>query len=400
MRRSPLLVLALVFVLAPAARADAERPWLEDLAFPTNMAFAPDGRLLFTEKDAGSVRVVSPQGILVAEPVLRLPVGTAGETGLLGIALHPRFAEGMPWVYLYLSDPTDGMNHLVRVRVVGDAARGDVEELLTTVPATNAYHNGGDLLFGPDGMLYVTVGEAHEPQRAQDPDDLGGKVLRLAPDGTPAPGNPLGEGSAVFTLGHRNSFGLCVDPASGDLWETENGPDRDDEVNRLVPGADHGWPAVTGNSGGAFADPVAVFPETVALTGCAWWRGELLVGAWNDGRVRSIDPTSGDVEEVFGFPAGVTDLQVGPDDALYVATAEAIWRMADLPDGGPLGPDPMPEPPSDDDTRGWIAIAAAIVLAGALIVRVRAARHLVAGHDPMPDPPEAPAGDPDGPSPP
>lgn len=400
MRRSPLLVLALVFVLAPAARADAGRPWLEDLAFPTNMAFAPDGRLLFTEKDAGSVRVVSPQGILVAAPVLRLPVGTAGETGLLGIALHPRFAEGMPWVYLYLSDPTDGMNHLVRVRVVGDAARGDVEELLTTVPATNAYHNGGDLLFGPDGMLYVTVGEAHEPQRARDPDDLGGKVLRLAPDGTPAPGNPLGEGSAVFTLGHRNSFGLCVDPASGDLWETENGPDRDDEVNRLVPGADHGWPAVTGNSGGAFADPVAVFPETVALTGCAWWRGELLVGAWNDGRVRSIDPTSGDVEEVFGFPAGVTDLQVGPDDALYVATADAIWRMADLPDGGPLGPDPMPEPPSDDDTRGWIAIAAAIVLAGALIVRVRAARHLVAGHDPMPDPPEAPAGDPDGPSPP
>jgi quinoprotein glucose dehydrogenase len=351
------------------------------------MAFAPDGRLFFTEKATGAVRVVSAEGILADDPVLTVAVDSTGETGLLGIALHPAFGEGAPWLYLYLSDPTDGMNRLVRVRVAGDLAHGAPRPLLRTVPATNAYHNGGDLLFGPDGMLYVAVGEAHEPDRAQDPDDLGGKILRLSPDGTPAPGNPLGEGNAAYTLGHRNSFGLCVDPATGEIWETENGPDRDDEVNRLVPGADHGWPVVTGDSGGAFADPVAVFPETVAPTGCAWWRGDLLVGAWKDGRVRSIDPRSGDAREIFGFPAGVTDLQVGPDDALYVTTADAIWRMTRLPTGGPLGPDPMPEPPSEDDTRGWIAIVAAIVLAAALIVRLRAARRLRGAGVP-PDPRE------------
>jgi quinoprotein glucose dehydrogenase len=224
-------------------------------------------------------------------------------------------------------------------------------------------------------MLYVSVGEAHESERAQDPSDIGGKVLRLTPEGTAAPGNPLGDGNPVYTLGHRNSFGLCVDPSTGDLWETENGPSADDEVNRLVPGSDYGWPQVTGDSGGRFADPVTVFPDPPALTGCAWWRGDLLVGAWNDGLVRTIDPATGEVFETFAFPAGVTDLQVGPDDALYVATADAIWRV-DAPGDDSLGPAPIAPQPESSDPRGWIAVAAAVVLAVALIARLAAGRRL------------------------
>jgi glucose/arabinose dehydrogenase len=401
-RSSPVVVAVLVIVsmtaltvrgvatAQPAADVPAE-PWQAGLAFPTNMAASDDGRLFFTEKATGAVRVVSADGVLDPSPVLTLGVSSTGETGLLGIALHPDFTRGSPWLYLYLSDPADGMNRLVRARVGDDGRASAPEPLLTTVPATAAYHNGGDLLIGPDRMLYVAVGEAHEPARAQDLDDVGGKVLRLDLAGGPAPGNPLGDANPVFTSGHRNSFGLCADPATGDLWETENGPDVDDEVNRLAAGANYGWPDVTGDSGGRFADPVAVFPTTVALTGCAWWQGELLVGAWNDGRVRRIDTETGETSEEFAFPAGVTDILVGRDGALYVATADAIWRLG-LP-GSPvaptastsLGPDPMP--PADDtgDRRiGWVALVAAVVLAAGLVARVAAGRALRSAEDDAP----------------
>ena len=264
------------------------------------------------------------------------------------------------------------MNRLERLPAGGDTA-GAPQVLLDTVPATNAYHNGGDLLFGADGMLYVSVGEAHEPARAQDPADLGGKVLRLTPHGTPTPGNPFG---AAFTMGHRNSFGLCLDPATGTVWETENGPDHDDEVNRLVAGDDYGWPEVTGRAGDErFTDPVAVFHRTVALTGCTWWNGVFYVGSYKDGRIRTIDPVTGAWKDFARFPMGVTDLQVGTDGALYVATTDSIWRL----DPGDLPPGNIDEfPPVPSRARRWIELSAAVVLALGLAWRIRAGRRLSA----------------------
>jgi quinoprotein glucose dehydrogenase len=374
--RAPIIAVLVLLLGPPAAATQPRDPWLDDLDFPTNMAFAPDGRLFFTEKATGLVRVVAADGTLRPEPFARFDVGSDGETGLLGIALHPRFAEGEPWMYLYLTDATTGMNRVIRVRADGETA-SQPELLLDTVPATNAYHNGGDLLFGADTMLYVSVGEAHESDRAQDPADLGGKVLRLTAEGAPAPGNPFGEGIAAFTMGHRNSFGLCLDPATGTIWETENGPDRDDEVNRLEEGANYGWPLVTGSDGdGQLVDPVAVFPDTVALTGCAWRDGVLYVGSYNDGAVRTVDPGDGSVRTLGTFPGGVTDLQTGPDGDLYVASAGAIWRLGggdhDAPgpvDAPPLGPEP-------GAGRAWIAIGAALVLAIGLAWRVVGGRRL------------------------
>jgi quinoprotein glucose dehydrogenase len=380
MLRGSLVVIALVTLAAPAAwaqNAPGAEPYATDLAFPTNMAFAPDGRLFFTEKQTGAVRVIGEDGRVLAEPFVTVPVDGSGETGLLGIALHPDFAHGEPWVYLYLTDPDGGMNAIARVRADGDRG-GAIERLLETVPGANAYHNGGDLLFGPDGMLYASVGEAHQQDRAQAIEDLGGKVLRLTDEGEPAPGNPFGDGNAVYSLGHRNSFGLCVDPATGDLWETENGPERDDEVNRIEPGANYGWPLVTGTDGdGQLVDPVAVFGRTIAITGCAWWRDQLFVGAYNDGRVRTIDPEDGDDEIYARFGAGVTDLQVGPDGWLYVATENAIWRLS--PDGsatdGP-GDEIDPETTPRATWKTWVALGAAVVLGGALVARRLAGRGL------------------------
>ena len=367
----PSVVLALVGTLAQPAG-----PWLGGLDFPTNMAFAPDGRLFFTEKETGLVRVVSPDGTLRAAPFASFDVLTAGETGLLGIALHPRFDEGEPWMYLYVSG-ADEMNRVVRVRADGQTA-GEPEVLLETVPAANAYHNGGDLLFGADGMLYVSVGEAHESSRAQDIADLGGKVLRLTPEGEPAAGNPFGAQVAAYTIGHRNSFGLCEEPGSGTIWETENGPGSDDEVNRLEAGGNYGWPVLTGSDGdGQYVDPVTVFEDTIAITGCAWLGGVLYVGSYNDGAVRIVDPADGEVRGFGTFGAGVTDLQAGPDGALYVATADAIWRLGRAGDAAPGMPaEPPPLPPEPGDARRWIAIAAAAALAVGLGWRLLAGRRL------------------------
>jgi glucose/arabinose dehydrogenase len=222
--RLPPALLALAFVVTIAAPAAAARTKPElvagDLAFPTNMAIAPDGRIFYTEKETGDIRIIAGDHVL-PQPFDHLDVIGGGETGLLGIALHPNFSA-QPWVYVYYSDAADGRNRLIRILADGDTGT-ERQNMIDGLPASG-YHNGGDLVFGLDGSLFLSLGEAHEAERAQDPNDIGGKVIRIEADGTLAPDNPFGPDNPVYSIGHRNSFGLCVDPANGDLWETENGP--------------------------------------------------------------------------------------------------------------------------------------------------------------------------------
>jgi quinoprotein glucose dehydrogenase len=363
-------VIAIAMTLARPAIAQVPTgpvPIVPDADFPTNMAFAPDGRLLYTELETGDVRVVAADGRLLPTPFASFDVHIgASETGLLGIAIPPDF-DADPWVYVYLSEAGTVRNVLVAVRAAGDVGveRRRVLELLT---AAHGYHNGGDLLFDPDGNLYVAVGEAHEPHRSQDPDDVGGKVLRIDPEAPPPPDALPGD--AVFTLGHRNSFGLCRDPRSGEIWQTENGPSVDDEVNLLREGGNYGWPDVTGRADDPrYVDPVAVFGDTVALTGCAVWKGELYVGAYLTGGIYHVEP-GGTVELVTTMPTGVTDLLVGPDDRLHVATEEGIYAL-----GEPVTGSPIADVSERPGTLGpWLVVAVAIVLAVALALRVRITR--------------------------
>lgn len=333
LRRAIVLAALPAFCAGPARPAFAPgafEPVATGLDFPTNLAFASDGRLFFTEKDTGRVRVIQ-DGRVVPGPFVELPVEGGAERGLLGIALHPAFPHE-PWVYLYLSylshpsDAADGRNRLVRVRAEGN--RGvETEVLLDLLPAVTGYHNGGDLAFGPDGKLYLVTGEAHDPQRAQDPGDLGGKVLRLNPDGTIPPDNPFGPESPVFSMGHRNSFGLCFDPGTGDLWETENGPDAWDELNRIEAGANYGWPDHLGPGGGpSYVDPVLAFEEVIVPTGCAFLGGRLYFGDFR-GDLHEVRPAVGDERVVARLGTGITDVAAGPDGALYVATASSILRV-------------------------------------------------------------------------
>ncbi|MGZ8620619.1 MAG: PQQ-dependent sugar dehydrogenase [Actinomycetota bacterium] len=396
MSRASLAVIALAAVIVTVAGADPPaagagaapepRPFLTGLAFPTNLAFAPDGRLFYTEKESGNVRVVDG-GVLDPAPVATFEVTGDAERGLLGIALDPGFAV-RPWIYVYYSDAASGRNLLVRFR---EDRPGDAPEmLLTGLESAAGYHNGGDLAFGADGMLYASLGEAHDPTRAQDPNDLGGKIVRIAPDGSIPGDGPFGAGNAVWTFGHRNSFGLCVDPATGDLWETENGPDRDDELNLIARGGNYGWPDVTGRSGDdRFVDPVAVFPDTVALTGCAIVGGTLYAGAYNDGVLYELptrDRTSGTMRPFASLGSGITDVAAGPDGRLYVATSDAIWTVEPTGAGATVGASPTGTPsaegtaaPANGDGGGgrpWIAAIAAVVLAIGLGLRFTAGRRL------------------------
>lgn len=327
------LVLCASAAAAPPPSPAAPETVVADAAFPTNMAFAPDGRLFYVEKDTGNVRVVE-NGHLLEQPFAHFDVTPSGETGLLGIAIPPDFAAD-PWVYLYMSDAKTGNNEIVRVRANGNAG-GEVQPILTALPTVNGYHNGGDIAFGPDRMLYVTVGEIHESARAQNPRDLGGKILRITPGGASPEDNPFGQ-TPVYSMGHRNSFGICFDPASGAMYETENGPDSHDEVNKIQAGGNYGWPTVMGPSGNAaFVDPIWDFPKVVVPTGCAVANHTLYWGDYSEGRIYSLslDP-AGDPQAVVvaDLGVGITDLEIGPDGGLYVSTANSIVRFASPPVG-------------------------------------------------------------------
>lgn len=321
-----LITVVLVTLVPAAASAPQTQPQtvVQGARFPTNMAFAPDGRLFYTEKDTGHVRILQ-NGKLLEEPFVAIPVHPGGETGLLGIALDPDFAN-QPWVYLYLSYKPSDTNRIVRARAGADAnVASQVEPVIELLSTQSGYHNGGDIAFGPDNMLYATVGEIHEDSRAQNPDDLGGKILRITPAGTSPEDNPFGK-TPVYSIGHRNSFGICFDPNSGDLWETENGPDSHDEVNRIQAGGNYGWPEQLGPGGEPpFIDPVLDYPTVIVPTGCAFWKGDLWFGDFS-GRLWSYDPASvsGKADVMATLPAGITDLEVGPDDALYASTADSI----------------------------------------------------------------------------
>jgi glucose/arabinose dehydrogenase len=308
-------------------------------AFPTNLAFAPDGRAFFTEKETGRIRILNSDGRVLGAPFATLPVTSGGETGLLGLALSPDFATA-PWVYVYYSDATDGRNHLARIRANGDT--GDApQNLLTLLPTAAGYHNGGDLAFGRDGALFVAVGEGHVDTRAQDPSSLGGKILRLNDDGSVPSDDPFGPSSPVYAMGVRNSFGLCVAP-DGTLWETENGPDRWDELNRIEAGANYGWPDHLGpGSADGFTPPVYAWRDVIVPTGCAVDRnGSIYVGDFH-GRLhliafgRSGAPTDSIVAT---FDTGITDVEFSPDHRLYVVTSDGIWVGTGVEPGGPFTP--------------------------------------------------------------
>jgi glucose/arabinose dehydrogenase len=216
----------------------------ESLMVPWDIVQLPDKSLLVTERTGNIVRVGN--GPLQRTPVPN--VSPAGEGGLMGIALHPNFVSNR-YLYLYRTLATDSerKNQIVRFTYNDDHTLQDERVILDNIPGA-IYHDGGALAFGPDGYLYVTTGDALQPQLAQNKDSLAGKILRMNDDGTPVADNPFS--SLVYSYGHRNAQGLVWD-SDGQLWSTEHGrsglQSGLDELNRIIKGGNYGWPDSQGD---------------------------------------------------------------------------------------------------------------------------------------------------------
>ncbi|MFI2208274.1 PQQ-dependent sugar dehydrogenase [Streptomyces sp. NPDC020141] len=271
----------------------------EGLKSPWGVAVLPGGDLLVASRDEGTVTRVG------AEDGKKTPVGSVpgvspgGEGGLLGLAVSPAFASDRQ-VYAYFTTESD--NRIARMlfdeRKPAGQQLGAPDTVLRDIPK-GLTHNGGRIAFGPDKMLYAGTGEVGETGLAQDPESLGGKILRMTPDGRPAPDNPKPD-SLVYSLGHRNVQGLAWDSRDR-LWAAEFGQNTWDELNLIEPGKNYGWPEVEGRGGKAgFVDPVAQWPtEEASPSGIAYaegsiWmaglRGERLWRVPLDGTKPSADP--------------------------------------------------------------------------------------------------------------
>jgi len=309
------------------------------LEVPWALAFAPDGRLFFTERP-GRIRVIV-DGRLLAEPVATLPVAAVGEGGLMGLTLDPEFARnGYLYVmYTYRDGQNRLRNKVSRLTEWGNKA-GEEKVLLEGIPGANI-HDGGRLKFGLDGKLYITTGDAAETGLAQRTDSVAGKVLRINADGSIPADNPF-PGSPVYSYGHRNPQGLAWHPVTGRLFSTEHGPVGNDEVNIIQPGQNYGWPEVSGKGGAPkFSDPIIAFSPSIAPSGATFysgselspWKGDLffttLVGQHLHRIVlRAPDFASVERDErLFSGEYGrLREIVQGPDGFLYFATSNRDGR--------------------------------------------------------------------------
>ncbi|MFD3536716.1 PQQ-dependent sugar dehydrogenase [Streptomyces sp. NPDC058664] len=296
----------------------------EGLKSPWGLAELPGGDLLVSSRDERTITRIG--GRTGAKTSLGEVPGVVpgGEGGLMGLAAR----DG--WVYAYLTAESD--NRIVRMRYGGGAGDrlGAPEPVLTGIPK-GVVHNGGRIAFGPDGMLYAGTGETGRTGLSQDRESLGGKILRMTPEGRPAPGNPFA-GSVVYSYGHRNVQGIAWD-AAGRLWAAEFGQNTWDELNLVESGKNYGWPEVEGRAGRAgFVDPVAQWPTSEAspsgiayARGAIWMaglRGERLWRVPLSGAERSGDPEAFLTEEY----GRLRTVLAGGGGRLWLVTSETDTR--------------------------------------------------------------------------
>jgi glucose/arabinose dehydrogenase len=338
----------------------------KELSFPFTLTFVPDGTMLITQRD-GKLRVMR-DGKLDPNPVAGGPASfSTGTSGLPGavhgymdIALHPQFAQNRT-LYLSYTKPLDGNRTtfaVTRARWTGSAL-ADAKDIFVGEPG-----DGGPtpLAFGRDGMLYIATSGGN----AQDGLNLGGKVLRVRDDGGVPNDNPFagkeGYRPEIYTLGHRNSLGLAVHPVTGEIWQSENGPNGGDELNIIRAGKNYGWPIVSlgrtypgpwqaksAPTHEGYEPPVVYWTPAIAVSGFTFytgdrlpgWKGDMFVGGLRTGEI----PGTGKLDRILfnqqmeelrresllvDLRQRIRDVQQGPDGLLYVITDEdegAVLRI-------------------------------------------------------------------------
>lgn len=325
------------------------------LESPWAVAFLPDGRMLVTER-AGRMRLVGGDFRLDPKPIEGLPeVLERGQGGLFDVALHPQYAQN-GWIYWAYNAPGPGGwgTALARGKLQGQRMT-EVQVLFSMLPKTrSSQHFGGRIVFDKTGMIYLTLGDRGDKDRAQKLDDHAGSVIRLHDDGRVPVYNPFANRSGAlpekWTLGNRNMQGAALHPQTGELWTHEHGPQGGDEVNVMRPGLNYGWPVITygvnyglgtrigeGQAKPGMVQPLHVWVPSIAPSGMAFvsgsqfplWQGNLLVGAL---RGQMLVRLVLDGEKVIreerllqGRAGRIRDVRMGPDGFVYL--------LSDGPDG-------------------------------------------------------------------
>lgn len=292
----------------------------DDLDVPWSVTFH-DGTALVSERESARILEIGDDGA-VREVGTIADVQPRGEGGLLGIAAHDDH------LYVYLTAAQE--NRVDRYELTGSAGAlglGPSESILTGIDAgTN--HNGGRIAFGPDGMLYVTAGDAGNRDAAQDLESLSGKILRLAPDGSIPDDNPF-SGSAVYSYGHRNPQGLAWDE-DGALYASEFGQDTWDELNVIEPGGNYGWPDAEGAAERpGLIDPVQQWaPADASPSGMAIVDGTIHIANLRGERLREVpvDDLGASTERLAGEYGRLRDVVIAPDGALWIVTNNTDGR--------------------------------------------------------------------------
>lgn len=327
------------------------------LVVPWAMAFLPSGELLVTERP-GRIRLIRHGVALPPVATLAVVSNDENEGGLLGLALHPDFAQNrLFYVYLTAESADGPFNRIERWRLAEDNLSATRDKtILDRIPSAQ-FHNGGRLHFGPDGMLYASTGDARDPELSQDVTSLAGKILRLTPEGAPPPDNPF-PGNPTFVSGVRNVQGFAFRD-DGTLLVTDHGPSGElgrtghDEVSVARAGDNLGWPVVWGCEEGApYVTPILTWTDAAPPGGAAIytgsaiaeWNGSLLIGTLGSRHLHRValdgrNPPQLSVHEVYfrgDPPAGfgrLRDIAMGPDGHLYATTSNCDGR-GDCPAGG------------------------------------------------------------------
>ena len=310
---------------APPGRVHVIKTLTTGLAVPWGVDFLPDGRAVVTERDSGRVLVVD------GKTGKAIPIGSIDmaapnvEAGLLGVAVSPTFADDH-LLYFYVSTSED--NRIVRATWDGGLI-AEPQTILDGIPL-GPIHDGGRLAFGPDGYLYASTGETGNQDLSQDKSSLAGKILRVTPDGKPAPGNPFAD-SPVYSYGHRNVQGLAWDD-SGHLWASEFGDSTFDELNLIEPGNDYGWPLFEGRGDDPrYTDPKVVWStDEASPSGLAYADGHLWLAALRGQRLWRVDvdgtAASNPTDFFVGNYGRLRTVVVAPDGKLWVTTSNKDGR--------------------------------------------------------------------------
>jgi len=324
---------------APATTAPADAHGVMPAGVPTDVVtglVAPwsilrisDSLTLVSERDSGAIRELVGAGL---EQIGTVPgVVHDAEGGLLGLAYLDDGSNH--WVYAY--ETTQNDNRIIRMPFAEDHSLGEPEVVLAGLEKA-ANHNGGRIAFGPDGMLYATVGDATNPDSAQDPASLNGKILRMSPTGTVPPDNPVLPGATsatlAYSMGHRNPQGIAWDD-DGQLWAAEFGQDTWDELNRIEPGGNYGWPVVEGRAGvDGFIDPWAQWAtDDASPSGLTYIAGTFFMAGLGGERLWALYPdeatkAAGVVEWFAGEYGRIRDVTPGPDGTLWMLTNNTDGR--------------------------------------------------------------------------